>query len=60
MPDVGKLLILVLVAPKVPLLGKLTGDIHIRHGNFELHFPLITCIVLSLLLSLILNLFLRR
>ncbi len=71
MPRIGVLLIavgvalivagaLVLLAPKVPLLGRLPGDIHIRQGNFELHFPLATCIVLSLLASLILNFLLRR
>lgn len=38
-------------------LGRLPGDIHIERGNFSLHFPLITCIVLSILLTVLLNLF---
>ncbi len=39
---------------KIPFLGKLPGDIHIRRENFQFYFPLTTSIVLSLLLSAIL------
>jgi hypothetical protein len=39
---------------KIPFLGKLPGDIHIKKENFELHFPIMTSIVLSLLFSAIL------
>lgn len=38
-------------------LGKLPGDINYTKGNFSFHFPLVTCIVISLLLTLILWLF---
>jgi len=38
-------------------LGKLPGDINYTKGNFSFHFPLVTCILLSLLLTLILWLF---
>jgi hypothetical protein len=38
---------------RIPLLGKLPGDIHIRRGNFELYFPLATSIALSILVTLI-------
>jgi hypothetical protein len=38
-------------------LGKLPGDIHYSKGNFSFHFPLVTCILLSLLLTIILWLF---
>ncbi len=38
-------------------LGRLPGDIHYTHGNFSFHFPLVTCILLSLVLTLILWLF---
>ena len=41
---------------KIPWLGKLPGDIHIRNGNTNIYIPLATSIVLSLLLSLILYL----
>jgi hypothetical protein len=38
-------------------LGHLPGDIHItgRHGSF--YFPVVTCIVISVVLNLILRLF---
>jgi uncharacterized protein YybS (DUF2232 family) len=35
-------------------LGRLPGDIHYKKGNFSLHFPLVTCLLLSLLLTLVL------
>jgi hypothetical protein len=39
---------------KIPLLGKLPGDIHIEKKNFSFYFPLSTCIIISIILSLIL------
>ena len=33
--------------------GRLPGDIHIERGNFGFHFPLVTCVILSLVLSLL-------
>lgn len=42
---------------KVPLLGKLPGDIFIRRGSFTFYFPLTTCILLSLILTLAFTLF---
>ena len=38
-------------------LGRLPGDLHYSRGNFSFHFPLVTCLLLSLLLTLILWLF---
>lgn len=38
-------------------LGRLPGDIHITRDNFSFHFPIVTCLLLSLLLTLILWLF---
>ena len=38
-------------------LGRLPGDIHYSKGNFSLYFPLVTCLLLSLLLTLLLWLF---
>ncbi len=40
-------------------LGRLPGDIHYTRGNFSFYFPLVTCLLLSLLLTLILWLFRR-
>ena len=44
---------------KIPGLGKLPGDILIKgeHGSF--YFPIVSCIILSVLLSIVLNLFNR-
>ncbi len=40
-----------LVAPSIPWLGKLPGDIVIDRGNFQFYFPVTTCILLSLMLT---------
>lgn len=34
-------------------LGRLPGDIFIQRGNFTFYFPVMTCILLSLLLTLV-------
>ena len=38
-------------------LGRLPGDVHYTRGNFSFHFPLVTCLLLSLLLTFVLWLF---
>jgi hypothetical protein len=40
-------------------LGRLPGDIHIRGRNTVFYFPIVTCILLSLILTLVLSLFRR-
>ena len=40
-------------------LGRLPGDIQFTRGNFSLYFPVVTCLLLSLVLTLLLWL-LRR
>jgi hypothetical protein len=42
---------------QVPWLGKLPGDFHFKHGNFQLYFPLATSILISLILTALLYLF---
>ena len=49
--------LLLTFGPKIPLLGKLPGDIVVRRENFTFYVPLMTCIVLSVILSLLLRLF---
>lgn len=49
--------VLLLLAPRIPLLGKLPGDIEIKRDNVEVYIPLATSLVLSALLSGILWLF---
>jgi hypothetical protein len=40
-----------LLAPYIPWLGKLPGDIAVERGNFRFFFPIVTCIVISVLLT---------
>jgi DUF2905 family protein len=40
-------------------LGRLPGDIRIERGNSAFYFPIVTCIVISVVLSLIFSLFRR-
>ncbi len=46
--------LVLMFSDKIPFLGKLPGDIHIKRENFEFYFPIMTSIVLSLVLSAIL------
>jgi uncharacterized protein HemY len=52
----GLLLVVVGVAwpwlSKIPF-GRLPGDIHIVREGFSFHFPIVTCIVISLVVSLL-------
>ena len=40
-------------------IGKLPGDIYIQKGNFTFFFPVVTCIIISLILTLIAMIFRR-
>ena len=40
-------------------LGRLPGDIHYSKGNFSFSFPIVTCLIFSLLLTLVMWLFRR-
>jgi hypothetical protein len=70
MTDIGKTLIqlglfitalgaLLILAGKIPWIGRLPGDIFIKRESFSFYFPLGTCILFSILVSLVLWL-LRR
>ncbi len=41
-------------------LGQLPGDFHFSGDNFSVHFPLMTCVIISIVLSVLLNVFFRR
>jgi uncharacterized protein HemY len=67
-PQLGKLLIiagivlvvigvLFLFAGRIPFLGKLPGDIHIKKDNYSIYIPIATMLIISILLTIILNLF---
>jgi hypothetical protein len=69
--DLGKALVLiglvviavgvvVMLAGRLPWLGRLPGDISIQRGNWTFYFPLGTSIVLSIVLTLVLWLIGRR
>lgn len=64
MGEVGKILIIfgilmvvlgifLIFWNKIPLIGKLPGDIIIRKKNFVFYFPITTSILISVILSLI-------
>jgi hypothetical protein len=47
-------------AHKIPYVGRLPGDIIIQRKNFTFYFPLVTCLLLSVVLTIILNLIFRK
>ena len=61
--DLGKVLIflglalaavgLLLTWIPLPKLGRLPGDLYIRRENWSLHFPLVTCLLVSVILTLV-------
>ena len=70
MDGIGKALIFVgiaiavlglafILAPKIPLLGKLPGDLVFRRGDATFYFPLATSILVSIAVTVILNIAFR-
>jgi hypothetical protein len=70
MNEVGKVLVVVgIVVTVIGLLlwsgvgknwlGRLPGDIHYTRGNSSFYFPIVTCLLLSLVLTLLLRIFRR-
>ncbi len=71
MNEIGKILIifgliltltglLLLFFGKIPLIGKLPGDIIVERRNFVFYFPLATSILISVIISLIIYLLSKR
>jgi hypothetical protein len=67
--DIGRLLLVLggilvllgltfLLIGRVPFLGRLPGDISFRRGNVQVFFPLVSCLLASVLLTVLLNLLL--
>lgn len=50
----------ILMAGKVPWVGRLPGDIFIQRKKFSFYFPLTTSIIVSIILTLIFSLLNRR
>ncbi len=44
---------------RIPLLGKLPGDILIKRDGFTFYFPVVTFLILSAILTLIINFIFR-
>lgn len=70
MADLGKLMLfaglalavvgaLLWLAPQIPWLGKLPGDLQIERPGLRIHVPIATSILISLILTLVLNLIAR-
>ncbi len=51
---------LLLLAGKIPFIGRLPGDFYFRGERWSFYFPLTTSIVISILLTLLFSLFGRR
>lgn len=48
-------------SPRLPFrIGRLPGDIYVHRHNSTFYFPIVTCILLSVVLSLVMWLFNRR
>jgi hypothetical protein len=71
MHEIGKLLVvfgvliagvgvLLMLAGRVPWLGRLPGDVYVQRGNWTFYFPLATSILVSLILTVLFWLFGRR
>ena len=52
--------VLVFWGHKIPYVGRLPGDIFIQRKGFSFYFPVVTCVVLSILATLILNIISRK
>ena len=70
MPDLGKVLFVAgLVIAAIGLLiwagvgrgwfGQLPGDINVSRPNFNFHFPIVTCLIISAILTFLMWLFRR-
>ena len=51
--------VLMLLAPKLPFIGKLPGDFYFKKDGVSFYFPLATSIIVSIVLSILLSLFFR-
>ena len=52
--------LLIALFGKVSGVGRLPGDIYIKKGSFVFYFPLVTCLLLSVIMTVIFSLFGRR
>ena len=50
--------VFLMLGGRLPL-GRLPGDISLGSGNVSFSFPIVTCILLSIVLTIVINIFLR-
>lgn len=48
---------LLILGDKIPWIGKLPGDIIIKREKYTFYFPIVTCIIISIILTLLFGLF---
>ena len=51
--------LLLVLAPKLPFLSRIPGDIVLRRGELTIYFPIVTMLLVSLGLTIVLNVVLR-
>ena len=70
MIDVGRLLIIlgfiivalgivIVLAGRLPFIGDLPGDLLIRRAGGSFYFPIVTCLVISVIITVVINVVLR-
>ncbi len=52
--------LVVMYGDRIPFLGKLPGDIHVKGKGYSIYFPIVTCVVISVIATLILTFLNRR
>jgi hypothetical protein len=51
--------LLVMFWSKIPFLGKLPGDILLQKDSFQFFFPIVTCLLISVILTVVINVIMR-
>jgi uncharacterized membrane-anchored protein YitT (DUF2179 family) len=47
--------LLLVFSQHIPFLGKLPGDIFVKKDGSSFYFPIVTCLVISIVLTIIIN-----
>ena len=51
--------LLLVLAPKLPFLSRVPGDLVLRRGELTIYFPIVTMLLVSVGLTIVLNVVLR-
>lgn len=68
MPAFGKMFIIIgvlfiiiglafMFGDRIPFIGRLPGDIHIKKENFSFYFPITTSIIISIIITILFSIF---